>query len=263
MEVDSSRHQKPGAKSTAIASATYTNAGLHPANNRVPMNGTASTTTNTTGNAAAQNIHPTPSDMNQLIQSFNSIVDASEADDAVSDILTTTHQPSPARAAAATTRGGRGRGRGSRGGRGKVVKPAQPKAPPGRGRRQKVYDSSRAQAAHERMQEVKQAFAAIAKWVKPAVQEIADRSINELLENPAIIEKVPEYGETQRFLKKRHQDAIDKTEKACQFGMEMAQRVYENEQEAAIESCAVSHDNDLEALLPSFNPLFRSVKSRT
>ncbi|KAK4458411.1 hypothetical protein QBC42DRAFT_308614 [Cladorrhinum samala] len=175
--------------------------------------------------------------MNQLIQSFNSVVDASEADDAVSDFLATAHQPSPARAAAATIRG-RGRGRGSRGGRGKVIKPVQSKALPGRGRRQKVYDSSRAQAAHERMQEVKQAFAAIAKWVKPAVQEIADRSINELLENPAIIEKVPEYGETQNFLKKRHQDAIDKTEKACRFGIEMAQRVYENEQEAARESCA-------------------------
>ena len=262
MEVDSSRHQKPGAKSTAISSATYTNAGLHSANNRVTMNGTTTAATNTAGNAAAQSSHPTPSDMNQLIQSFNSVVDASEADDAVSDFLATAHQPSPARAAAATIRG-RGRGRGSRGGRGKVIQPVQSKALPGRGRRQKVYDSSRAQAAHERMQEVKQAFAAIAKWVKPAVQEIADRSINELLENPAIIEKVPEYGETQNFLKKRHQDAIDKTEKACRFGIEMAQRVYENEQEAARESCAVSHDNDFGSLLPSFNPLFRSVKSRT
>ncbi|KAK3990188.1 hypothetical protein QBC44DRAFT_342027 [Cladorrhinum sp. PSN332] len=195
------------------------------------MNGTT-----TNPNKAPPASHP-PNDMNNLVQSFNSIADASEADDAMSDILTTAHQPSPARASAPTARG-RGRGRGSRGGRGKITKPAQAKAPTGRGRRQKVYDSSKAQAAHERMQELKQAFSSIVKVVKPAVQEIADRSINELLEDPTVFEKVPEYGETQEFLRRRFEDTKAKANKALKFGLEMADRVYENEQKAAREACA-------------------------
>ncbi|KAK4165389.1 hypothetical protein QBC43DRAFT_33088 [Cladorrhinum sp. PSN259] len=229
MEVQG-HHTKSHSDPVANSAPSYTGSHLQSANNRVTMNGNANT------NNATLTTH-TPGDMNHLVQSFNSFVDPSEADDAMSDILTTTHQPSPARASAPTTRG-RGRGRGSRGGRGKITKPAQSKAPTGRGRRQKVYDSSKAQAAHERMQELKQAFSAIVKVVKPAVQEIADRSINELLEDPAVIEKVPEYGETQHFLRRRLDDTKAKAEKALQFGMEMARRVYENEQKAAKEACA-------------------------
>lgn len=125
-----------------------------------------------------------------------------EADDNVSEDVPAPH--------AASARGGSARGRG-RGriarGKGKIAKPAAPAKPAaGRGRRHKMYESSRAQAAHERIQELKSSFAAVAKVVKPAVQEIADRTINELLRDPAAMQKVPEYGAAQGFLRQRLAD---------------------------------------------------------
>ncbi|KAK4232102.1 hypothetical protein QBC38DRAFT_145487 [Podospora fimiseda] len=223
MEVES--RLKPSFSDPVANSApSYTGTDLQSANNRVTMNPLPPTITN---------------DMNNTIHDA-----ASEADDAMSDIFTapnnTTLQPSPAKASSSATaaRGGRGRGRGSRGGRGgRIIKPAQAKAQTGRGRRQKVYDSSKAQAAHERMQELKQAFSTIVKVVKPAVQEIADRSVNELLQDPTAFEKVPEYRETQDFLQERVEDTKAKATKARKFGLEMANRVYENEQKAAREAC--------------------------
>ncbi|KAK0674223.1 hypothetical protein QBC41DRAFT_51626 [Cercophora samala] len=173
-----------------------------------------------------------------LQQSFSSVADALEVEDTMSDIIP---QQSSAPPRATTTssraRGGRGRG-GSRGGRGRGGKSSQPKAPAGRGRRQKLYEDSRVQAAHERAQELKQAWGVLVKLVKPAAQEIADRSINQLLEDPGVVERVPEFDEAQKFLKQRHEDALQQNDEIRNMSLQMARRVYEGEVEAARASYA-------------------------
>ncbi|KAK4650421.1 hypothetical protein QC762_707260 [Podospora pseudocomata] len=186
-------------------------------------------------------IHEMPSksvnNMN-LQQSFSSVADALEAEDTMSDIIP--QQPSTSTRAAPTStraRGGRGRG-GSRGGRGRGGKSSQPKAPAGRGRRQKLYEDSKVQAAHERAQELKQAWGVLSKLIKPAAQEIADRSINQLLEDPGVVERVPEFDVAQKFLKQRYEDTLSQNDRILEMSRQMAQRVYEGEVEAARASYA-------------------------
>lgn len=192
----------------------------------------------------------------KMSQQSSQAVDMPEVDDTMSEDVLLTQRTSPVRATAATSGRGRGRGRWSRTKPkvAKVAKPAQPKAAAGRGRRQKVYDSAKAQAAHERVQELKQAFAAVVKSVKPAVQEIADRSINELLEDPTAYEKVPEYATAQKFLRERRDDAIRQCDTRLRTGLDMAEHVYRAELEFVRRSYTVSQTGcaHLMTTTPSF-----------
>lgn len=171
-----------------------------------------------------------------MSQQSSQPVDVPEVDDAISEDIPLTQRATTT----ATSSRGRGRGRWSRANKGKVTKPVQPKAPPGRGRRQKVYASAKAQAAHERAQELKQAFSAVVRSVKPAVQEIADRSINELLEDPTAYQKVPEYDIAQSFLRGRLDDALKQCELRLETAMAMAEHVYNAERELVNRSYTVS-----------------------
>ncbi|KAK0646271.1 hypothetical protein B0T16DRAFT_329534 [Cercophora newfieldiana] len=153
--------------------------------------------------------------------------DLSEVDDAPEDVPVAHHERERP-----TTRGrGRGRGRVYRG-KGKIAKPAPTKPTgTGRGRRHKVYESARAQAAHERIQELKSAFATVAKVVKPAAQEIADRSVNELLQDPDLMKRVPEFDHIQNFLRTRLADTKKTLNFQLKAGKDMAKHVYEGEKQ--------------------------------
>lgn len=170
-------------------------------------------------------------------QSSFRVLDAYQIEKALSEDAPTNHA-SPARA---TTSGrGRGRGRYARAKNGRVTKPTQQKAATGRGRRQKVYDDPKLQAAHERSQELKQAFSTIVKAVKPAVQEIADRSVNELLENPDRYKEVPEYDTITNFLRQRRDDTIEQAARARDYGLQMTRHVYDAEIKKVFETLSVS-----------------------
>jgi hypothetical protein len=166
--------------------------------------------------------------------------DIPEMDDAASMDTPLSNPAGPTRASTTTSGRGRGRGRWARVKNARVTKTAQPRASAGRGRRQKVYDSLKIQAAHERAQELKQAFAAVGKLVKPAVQEIADRSINELLEDPAAFEMVPEYATTKTFLRKRRDDTIKLEDVRLKHRLAMIEHVYKAECQKAHEAYTVS-----------------------
>jgi hypothetical protein len=167
--------------------------------------------------------------------------DTADMDDAMSvDLPVAPQQPVPARATASTNGRGRGRGRWARNKAAKVTKPVQQKPTAGRGRRHKVYESSKLQAAHERTQELKQAYAAVVKLVKPAVQEIADRSINELIEDPAIHKQVPEYDATKTFLRQRLDDTIKQADEGLRVGLEMVEHVWKAQQEKVNQEYTVS-----------------------
>lgn len=117
---------------------------------------------------------------------------------------------SPARDS--STRGGRGRGgRGGRSGRGRgggrgnsssaaSVRLATMKSARGGTRRgrAKSFTDSRVQAAYERQRDLKATYQAVAHAIKPALQELAERSVDEILQKP----------ETFR-LAKEHQPVLD------------------------------------------------------
>ena len=187
--------------------------------------------------------HPTPSH-NRVVamsQPSQSAFDTPDMDDATSEGLTAAQQVPPTRASAPSSGRGRGRGRWARTKSTRVTKPAQQKSTAGRGRRHKVYDSLKAQAAHERTQELKQAFSAVVKLVKPAAQEIADRSVNELLEEPALYKQVPEYDTCKTFLRDRHEDTIKQANAALQHGLAMAEHVWKAQEDKVQQEFAVSN----------------------
>jgi hypothetical protein len=172
--------------------------------------------------------------------SLQAAVNDPDMDDTIPEEVAVTQNATASRATAVPSNRGRGRGRWTRPRNTKVTKPAQQKAPSGRGRRQKVYDNLRVQAAHERTQELKQAFLAISKLVKPAAQEVADRSINELLEDPALYKQVPQYGATKKFLRDRHDETIQQCNDRLQHGLAMAEHVWQAQHQKVIEEYTVS-----------------------
>lgn len=103
--------------------------------------------------------------------------------------------PSPARPTRGGFRGGRGGyGRGAAKktlGRKSVGKRGGNRR--GRGRN-KTYDHPRTQAVYERSKELKEIYSDVAAAMKPALEKLADHSINLLLEHPDAHTRVPEYA---------------------------------------------------------------------
>ena len=214
-------------------------------------NGSARVKSSTKVNGVAANSNSIAASDVMSQQSSQAVDDAASEDASLLAQPASSARATPTAAAAAaasattttttTTTSGRGRGRGRWArAKGKVTKPAQPRAPTGRGRRQKVYDNLKAQAAHERAQELKQAYNSLAKLVKPALQELADRSVNELLEDPAVLEEVPEYAPAEKFLRDRHRDELAKCDIRRQMDLQMAEHVYRAECEQIMHSFNVS-----------------------
>lgn len=109
-------------------------------------------------------------------------------------------QPSPVKR-------GRGRGRGSSA-RGAASARAGRKVTAGRRGRQKIYETSRAQAAHERQRDLKNAYATVAAAMKPALEELADRNIDLLKSKFDAHQEVEQYAEITRFLDQRLQGRL-------------------------------------------------------
>lgn len=173
-----------------------------------------------------------------MSQQSNRPADTPDMDDGASEDVPVTQSATTSRGTASGR--GRGRGRWARPKNTKIVKPAQQKATSGRGRRHKVYDNLKVQAAHERTQELKQAFLAVGKLVKPAIQEIADRSVNELLEDPTLYKQVPEYGATKKFLRERREATIRQCDDRLRQGLAMAEHVWKAQRQKVMEEFTVS-----------------------
>lgn len=108
------------------------------------------------------------------------------------------HQPSPAKR-------GRGRGRGGTA-RGGASARARGKPAAGRRGRAKVYDNSRAQAAHERQRDLKNAYATLAAAMKPALEELAERNLDRLRSDFNAHKEVDQYHEITSFLDQRFKE---------------------------------------------------------
>lgn len=145
-------------------------------------------------------------------------------------------------------RGGRSRLRGGRApakGKAKVAKVAKAaantKQGTGRGRRQKVYDFLKAQAAHERMTELKSHFTQLARAMKPALSELADRTLAKLNKDPTIHEKVPEAQDVHQFLDQRLADTLKSADIELEMQVDNATKMYEINTRLAREECTVSY----------------------
>ncbi|CAK7214075.1 hypothetical protein SBRCBS47491_002020 [Sporothrix bragantina] len=104
---------------------------------------------------------------------------------------------------------GRGRGRGrSQAVRAHVARLAQArKAANGRRGRQKLYDHPKPQAASERVKELKAAFSTVANAMRPALEDLADRSLDVLNKGHADAYRAfQEYQEVKSFLDNRIRD---------------------------------------------------------
>ncbi|KAK4146295.1 uncharacterized protein C8A04DRAFT_9867 [Dichotomopilus funicola] len=153
-----------------------------------------------------------------------------EMEDTITEDAPATQTTTSSRAAASSGGRGRGRGRWPRGGKGnRVTKAAPPKAATGRGRRQKVYDEPKVQAAYERTQELKQAFLTLSKAVKPVLLELADRSVNEMIQNPNFHKDLPEHQIISNFLRKRHQETHRLNNLQLEQNLAMIDKVYESQ----------------------------------
>jgi hypothetical protein len=66
----------------------------------------------------------------------------------------------------------------------------------------------KAQAAHERIAELKVNFNTLARAMKPALSELADRTIKKLTDEPELAEMAPEAAEIHIFLDSRLGETI-------------------------------------------------------
>lgn len=151
---------------------------------------------------------------------------------------------------ASPAKGGRGGRNKTRGGRApakskakvaKVTKAAATaKQGTGRGRRQKVYDFIKAQAVHERMTELKSHFTQLARAMKPALNELADRTLAKLTNDPKSHERVPEAESVHGFLDQRLKDTLEAADIELKIRTDNATKMFELNTRLTRDECTVS-----------------------
>lgn len=134
---------------------------------------------------------------------------------------------------------GRGRGRGSSA-RGAASARAGRKVTAGRRGRQKIYETSRAQAAHERQRDLKNAYATVAAAMKPALEELADRNIDLLKSKFDAHQEVEQYAEITRFLDQRLQGRLSELDAKMKLSTATAHHEWNAKQTYTDESFHVS-----------------------
>jgi hypothetical protein len=189
---------------------------------------------------------------------------------------TPTSTPTPAPASSTSTRG---RGRGGRGGRGRgrggsrgasnaaassaSINPTsngngnstpsnqgaesnKPAPTTARGRggtrrgRAKAFPDSRVQAAYERQRDLKSLYQSIASALKPALQELADRTMDDLLQNPEAFKESYEYLPISNQLEKNFNDRLHAISVQAEMDQQLAERTFEHEHAIAHQSFQVS-----------------------
>jgi len=92
----------------------------------------------------------------------------------------------------------------------KVTKAAPKKPAPGRRGRQKQYSDPRAQAAAERMKEIRAKYTALTNVLKPALEDQADRSLQQLRDDPKSFEESPEFEAIVEKLAARYTATVNR-----------------------------------------------------
>lgn len=143
-------------------------------------------------------------------------------------------------------RGGRGRGRG--GGRGgaannnsnttasntagvtKQTAPRGGRGKTGRGRA-KTFADTRVQAAYERQRDLKSLYQSVATVLKPALQELAERNIDELINSPDGYKQVDGYEPLMNQLQEKLDTSLQQNDKRFELDTKLAESTYQAEQD--------------------------------
>ncbi|KHO00759.1 uncharacterized protein MAM_01537 [Metarhizium album ARSEF 1941] len=144
---------------------------------------------------------------------------------------------SPAREPATSTRGrgrggrgGRGRGRG--GGRGTSNAAVSKSTAASRGRggtrrgRVKNFSDSRVQAAYERQRDLKATYQAVAFALKPALQELAERSVDEMLQRPDSHKQAKEYQPIIQQLREKLDNKLRECDRRLECDLNLAEHSF-------------------------------------
>lgn len=155
-------------------------------------------------------------------------------------------------------RGGRGRGRGGARGGGAggssssaaaaanaagISKPAA-SGRGGRGGtrrgRAKTFPESRVQAAYERQRDLKSLYQSVAAVLKPALQELADRSIEEIMSDPDAYKRASQYVPLVSELDERLRARLDQVSARTDLEQQLAEETYQAEQHIITQTFEVS-----------------------
>lgn len=151
---------------------------------------------------------------------------------------------SPAREPSTASTSTRGRGRGGRGGRGRgrgggrggnanagVAKLTSTRGGRGGTRRgrAKNFSDSRVQAAYERQRDLKATYQAVAHALKPALQELAERNIDELLQNPDMYKNTAEYGPIMSCLQQNFKKQLNEVRSRMEWDLKLAKDMLDAE----------------------------------
>ncbi|KAK2593407.1 hypothetical protein QQS21_008895 [Conoideocrella luteorostrata] len=130
-------------------------------------------------------------------------------------------------------RGGRGRGRG--GGRGASNAAVSKSTPASRGRggtrrgRVKNFSDSRVQAAYERQRDLKATYQAVAFALKPALQELAERTVDDMLQKPDSHKQAKEYMPIVEELADRLDNRLRECDRRFDCDMNLAKHSFSAE----------------------------------
>ncbi|KAI1364725.1 hypothetical protein F5Y08DRAFT_201371 [Xylaria arbuscula] len=134
--------------------------------------------------------------------------------------------PSPARGRGGHLRKGMGRGGAKKNGRKNAAAPKRGGRPKGRGRN-KTYEDPRVQAAYDRQKVLRDLYSEVASAVKPVLEDLADRTVKTLIENPTAHKAVPEYQALQQELDERLDQALRSVDREFNARMAIATREYQ------------------------------------
>ncbi|RKL19640.1 hypothetical protein BFJ70_g13845 [Fusarium oxysporum] len=126
-------------------------------------------------------------------------------------------------------RGGRGRGGGRGGSTAALSKAATAKAGRGGSRRgrAKNFADSRVQAAYERQRHLKANYQAVAHALKPALQELAERTIDDALQNPDKYKLVQEFIPAMEELQANLDAKLAEHKRRLDRDLQLAQHLHE------------------------------------
>ncbi|KAG5946366.1 hypothetical protein E4U60_004204 [Claviceps pazoutovae] len=138
----------------------------------------------------------------------------------------------------------RGRGRGGRGGRGRgrgggkgvanasVSKPTTASRGRGVTRRGRVknFSDSRVQAAYERQRDLKANYQAVALALKPALQELAERTVDDMLQRPDSYKLAGEHVAVVKQLQDNLDHKVHLCDRRLEYELEAAKHSFQAEQ---------------------------------
>ena len=162
---------------------------------------------------------------------------------------------SPVKEPATSSTRGRGRGgRGSRGGRGKgpgrsapnsLIVKATASARGGRGGakrgRGKTFTDSRVQAAHERQRDLKSSYASVAWALRNAIVDLAERNIEEILQDPQLHKKIPGYQRAVDDLRANLKRKTAQFDSEMQYGVDCSTHAHNVQNEILRRDFIVSY----------------------